>query len=61
MNFYFILKVLVVLKIFNFFPDFFHHVGKRLDKKTMANFKIHNVTNWITKICNKHIDKYLKK
>ena len=34
--FYFILKALFILKIFNFYPDFFGHVGKRLDK---VNFK----------------------
>ena len=31
--FYFILQALFVLKISNFSPDFFGHVGKWLDKK----------------------------
>ena len=26
--------------------DFFGHVGKRFDKKTKVNFKIHDVANW---------------
>ena len=33
--FYIILKVLFVLKIFNFCPDFFGHAGKRL---VISNF-----------------------
>ena len=43
--FYFILKALFILKIImlrylNFCPDFFGHVGKRLDKKVKVNFKV---------------------
>ena len=33
----------------NFCPDFCGHAGKQLDKKTMINFKIYDVKNWITK------------
>ena len=52
--FYFILKPLFVLKIFNFFPDILSHVGKRLDKKAKANFKIYDVIKW-EKIFTKRI------
>ena len=34
--------------------DFFDHVRKRLDKKAKANFKIYDVTDWATNICNTH-------
>ena len=48
---YFILKALVVLKIFNFCLDFFIHVGKQLNKKDKVNFKIYDIRSW--KIHNK--------
>ena len=41
---YFMLKAFFVLKIYNFFPRHFGHVGKRPDKKTKVNFKIDDVT-----------------
>ena len=57
--FYFILKAVFVLKIFNFFylnySGLFHHIKNRLDYKDKANFKIHDVTTWLAKICNRHI------
>ena len=37
--FYFTLNALFVLETINFCPDFFGHVGKRLDKKAKVNFK----------------------
>ena len=43
--FYFTLTVIFVLKIFNFCPDLFGHVAKRLDKKAKVNFKIYDVIN----------------
>ena len=36
---------LFVLNIFNFFPDFFGHVGKRIYKKAKPNLKICGVIN----------------
>ena len=54
--FYFTLKVLVILKKFNFFG----HVEKRLDYKDKANFEIYDVTNYLTNNCNTNIDQYLK-
>ena len=59
--FYFILKALFFLKIFDFCPDFFGRMGKRLDKKAKVNFKIYDVTTWITRNYNTHIDQHLKK
>ena len=53
--FSFILKALFVLKIFNFLSRLFHHIKKRPDYKDKANFKIHDVTTWLAKICNRHI------
>ena len=38
------LKAFFVLKIYNFFPRHFGHVGKRPDKETKVNFKIDDVT-----------------
>ena len=57
--FYFILKPLLVFKIFKFLPDLLIHVGKRLNKKAKANFKIYSITNWQTN--NTYIAQYLKK
>ena len=45
--------------IFNFFylnfSGLFHHIKNRLDYKDKANFKIHDVTTRLAKICNRHI------
>ena len=61
--FYFILKTLFALKIFEFLscPEFFGHVGKRLDKKAKVIFKIHDVTIWEKNNCNTNIAQYLTK
>ena len=45
--FYFTLKSLFVLEIFQFLLWIFSHVGKWLDKKTKLNFKTYDVTQWI--------------
>ena len=45
-TFYLTLKAPFVVKIINFLSRLFSHVGKWLDKKTMINFKIRDVTNW---------------
>ena len=58
--FYFMFKALSALEIFAFLPRRFVHVGKRLDKKIMVNFKIDDVTDWITDNYNSHIIQYLK-
>ena len=59
--FYFILKALVVLKIFKFLSWFFGHVKKKLDETDKVNFQIYNVTTWLINKWNTHISQYLKK
>ena len=59
--FYFALKALFVLKIFIFLFWFFGRVAKRLDQKDKVNFKIHDVTTWLTNNYNTHIARYLTK
>ena len=46
--FYFTLKALFDLDIFQFLLRIFGHVGKRLDRTAKENLKIYDVTNWIT-------------
>ena len=58
--FYFILKAFFVLVIFAFLSWLFRYVEKRLDKKTMVNFKIYDVTDWTTNNYNPHIAQYLR-
>ena len=58
--FYFMFKALSALEIFEFLSRRFLYVGKRLDKKVMVNFKIYDVTDWITDNYNAHIIQYLK-
>ena len=45
-TFYFVLKALLFSRYMNFCPDFFGHIGKRIDKKAKADFKIYYVTGW---------------
>ena len=59
--FYFILKVLFVLKIFKFLSWLFGHVEKQLDQKDKVNLKIFDVTSWLTYNYNTHIAEYLTK
>ena len=57
-TFYFILNV---LKIFKFLSWLFGHTEKRFDLKDKVNFKIDDVTPWLTNNCNRYIGKYLTK
>ena len=59
--FYFLLKALFILEIFTFLFCLFGYVEKRLDKKTMVDFKIYDVTDWKTNNDNTHITQYLEK
>ena len=59
--FYFMLKALLLLKIFTFLFWLFVYVEKRLDKKPRVNFKVYDVTDWITSNYNTRIVQYLKK
>ena len=46
--FHFMLKVRFILEIFTFLSSIFDYGEKRLDKKTMINFNMYDVTDWIT-------------
>ena len=41
-------KTLFFINISKLCPDIFGYVGKQLDKKALAIFKIHAVINWET-------------
>ena len=58
--FCFMFKALSALEIFKFLSRRFVYVGKRYDKKVLVNFKIYDVTDWITDNYNTHIIQYLK-
>ena len=58
--FLFHIKALFVVKICKFLSWLFDHVEKRLDSKNKINFKIYDVTAWLTNNCNTHIYQYLK-
>ena len=53
-SFHFTLKVLSVLKIFQFLSLLFGCVERWLDQKD--NFKIQGVTTWLTSNCSVYID-----
>ena len=58
--FYLNLKALFVLDILQFMFLIFSQVGKRPDKKAKMNFKLYDVTKWITNSYNTHIAQYLQ-
>ena len=47
-----LVKALFVFKHLNLGPDFFGHVGKRLDKKAKVSFNIYDVTARLTVTIN---------
>ena len=55
-----VLKTLLVLEIFTFWSWLFGYIEKRLNNKTMVNFKIY-VSDWTSNSYNAHIAKYPKK
>ena len=57
---YFTLNTLFILKIFKFLSSFFVHIGK-LDWRDKVNFKVYDLTTWLTNNCYKHIDQHLRK
>ena len=59
MYFYFMLNALFVFEIFKLFPWLFGYAGEQFDKKAKANFKIYDVTDWITNNYDRHIAQYL--
>ena len=52
---------LSVFVYFDFSPDFFGLVGKRLDKNAETNFRIYAVINSETSNSNTHAAQYLKR
>ena len=56
--FYIILKDLFALKFLSWLFDDFE---KRLDQKNKVNFKLYDVTTWLTNNCNTYIVQYLTK
>ena len=71
-TFCFILKALFVLKVFKLLSRLFVMLKKRLDTTSIwqddkqrlsdkMNFKIHDITTWLTDNCNCHIVQYLMK
>ena len=59
--FYFILKDLLVLKVFKFLSRFSGDVGKQLEQKRKITFKIYDVTTCETNNYNALIAQYLTK
>ena len=59
--FCFILEALFVLELFKFLFGLLGHAGKWLDNKAKVNFKICDVTDWITNNYNTHTARYLSK
>ena len=59
--FYFILKVLSVLKTLKFLSSLFGHKEKRLYRKDKVNFKIYDATTRLTNNCNTRANQNLKK
>ena len=58
--FYFILKLLFLLKIFEFLSWLFGHVENTAWlEKDKTDFKIYDVTAWLTNSYNTHIAQYL--
>ena len=60
-TFYFILKDLLVLKVFKFLSRFSGDVGKQLEQKRKITFKIYDVTTCETNNYNALIAQYLTK
>ena len=54
--FNFILKALFVHKMFKFLSWTFGNVENQPGYKNKVNFKIYDVTSWLTNNCNTHID-----
>ena len=58
--FYFTLKALFILKVLKFLSSLFSHAEK-MTWLERFNFKIYDVTAWLTNNYNTHIAQYLKK
>ena len=58
--FSFILKALLILRIFKFLSYFFGHVGKWLNKRAKVNLKVNDLTAWLRNNYNTHVDQQVK-
>ena len=54
-EFYVTMKARFFLKILKVLSWLFGHAEKRFDEKNKVNFKIYDVTNWLTINCNTYI------
>ena len=54
-------KLFSFSRYLSFYHDFLVMQKKRLDQKDKVNFKIHDVTTWLTNNCNAHISQYFKR
>ena len=59
--FYFTSKALSFFKIFKFLYWLFGHAAKQLDKKDKVNFKLYDVTAWLTNNRTTHIAQFVEK
>ena len=59
--FYFNLKALFILNIFRFLSWHFGYIEKRAWLEYESNFKIYDVTTWLTNNYNAYIAQYLTK
>ena len=59
--FYFTQKLFPFSKYLTFCLDHFGRVVKPLDLEDKVNFKIYDITAWLTNSCNTHIAQYLEK
>ena len=59
--FNFTLKAIFVLKVFKYLSRLFGHAEIRLSEKANVNYKIYDLTNWITSTYKAHIAQYLIK
>ena len=61
MFFYFILKALLVVKIFKFLSWLSGHAEKTAWLELKVNFEIYEATTWLTNHCNKQVAQYFMK
>ena len=59
--YYFIVKAFLVLKIFKFLSCLFEQVEKMARLERQINFKMYDVTTWLSNIYNANIAQYVRK
>ena len=53
-------KLVSISRYLSFLSWLFGNVAKHLDKRDKVNFKIYDVTTWLTNNCNTHIVQYFE-